>query len=203
MDVMVSIPRTSCIEPSHEKTCFCHMQLCCSLCRQYNTSTCYIQNFKPLACFIVKCMNFNAKQELHVGSILFGCVPGTLTLLHQKWNKFLQKYFERITQSTIADCCLWLKAWCWKIQMVLSSDAKWISFMHDSPGHRHVLYEFHTLEPVYIKITLNCHKIYCRAKKILYPPKMYWTDAHIDLQMPYFEAFFWCKDTCKKRTAVP
>ena len=66
MDVMVSIPRTSCIEPSHEKTCFCHMQLCCSLCRQYNTSTCYIQNFKPLACFIVKCMNFNAKQELLV-----------------------------------------------------------------------------------------------------------------------------------------
>ena len=44
----------------HEKTCFCHMRttsaqsdqhLCCSLPRQYNISSFYIQNVKPVASF--------------------------------------------------------------------------------------------------------------------------------------------------------
>ena len=55
------------IEPRHEKTCYviCEQQrcrsacasaqsdqrLCCSLPRQYNTSSFYVQNFKPLASF--------------------------------------------------------------------------------------------------------------------------------------------------------
>ena len=54
-------------EPCHEKTCFSHVRttkvqislrirasdqhLCCSLLRQYNTSSFYIQNFKTLASF--------------------------------------------------------------------------------------------------------------------------------------------------------
>ena len=80
-------------EPRHEKICLCYMRttcasaqsdqrLCCSLPRQYNTSSFYIQNFKPFSRFCGCAGRFE--------STLVANPEDIVSLMRLKWSNMVK-----------------------------------------------------------------------------------------------------------------